>query len=741
MAAPATEDKASQLDEIVVTAQKDELAKKTPAVVETRTAEDFKKVNIVDSADLFKQMPSVHMRKLYPGSTNRPLAIRANPTFATARTLVLMDGAVISNFLGASSSPRWQMTSPDEIERIDIIYGPFSASYSGNSLGGTALITTRMPTKREISIETGYNFQKSREYKSKDDLNGVTAHLSYGDKKGDLAYALWYDHIESDAQPISFVTALASSGGAPSGNPATGYATDTDPEKKRRLIFGSAGTTSLINDSAKLKLAYDLDSISQLRMTLGFWDASQDYDSPETYLRDSAGQPLYSGTFDIDGKSYKLDPSSFNYQRTEVQDLMYALNYTRKPSEGLNLDFGFSYFDILKDHAEKSSGVPPASKKTGPGTITDNQGGWYTLDLKASQSINYNGKHNLGFGYHFDHYDVDNEIWNATNWKSDSSRTTLSKGDKGQTRTNAIFLEDNWDISELWSLYLGGRCEWWKGYDGIKSTDALAGRVTTELPDKRDQSFSPKAAVSFKPAKDWSIRYSLGTAKRFPTIGELYYGGISAAGISNDSNPNLKAESTLSSDLTFTKTFDWFAEARLSLFQNDVEDAIWSQTNSYTNIKNYQNVDEVRTRGVEVAMDIRKLPIDGLRLNASFTWANSEILRNTNVPLSEGKTFPRVPQCRAKIGLDYEPSERWFCGMSANYSSRPYNTLENTDKRGGYGGNDDYLVVDAKAGYKITPQLTATLGVDNLGDELYHEFHPFPRRTFFFNLKYVISGE
>ena len=169
MAAPATEDKASQLDEIVVTAQKDELAKKTPAVVETRTAEDFKKVNTVDSADLFKQMPSVHMRKLYPGSTNRPLAIRANPTFATARTLVLMDGAVISNFLGASSSPRWQMTSPDEIERIDIIYGPFSASYSGNSLGGTALITTRMPTKREISIETGYNFQKSREYKSKDD--------------------------------------------------------------------------------------------------------------------------------------------------------------------------------------------------------------------------------------------------------------------------------------------------------------------------------------------------------------------------------------------------------------------------------------------------------------------------------------------------------------------------------------------------------------------------------------------
>ncbi|OPZ58442.1 MAG: catecholate siderophore receptor CirA [Deltaproteobacteria bacterium ADurb.Bin510] len=245
-----------------------------------------------------------------------------------------------------------------------------------------------------------------------------------------------------------------------------------------------------------------------------------------------------------------------------------------------------------------------------------------------------------------------------------------------------------------------------------------------------------------------SLRYSLGLATRFPMIGELYFGGMNAStGVLNVSNPGLKPESIIANDLTITKSFAWNTVARLSFYQNDVDDAIWKQSNLLlaTPTTTYQNVEKVRTRGVELGLDVRDLLTQGLNLNASVAWAEPKILRNTTYPLSKGNNFPSVPTRRAKLGLDYAPSERWFVGLSADYASRPYSSLENNDRRcsgnTGYGGIDEYLIFNTRAGYKITPQLSASLGVDNLTDEIYFESHPYQRRTFFCNLKYVFSED
>nr|CBX31861.1 unknown protein [uncultured Desulfobacterium sp.] len=41
------------------------------------------------------------------------------------------------------------------------------------------------------------------------------------------------------------------------------------------------------------------------------------------------------------------------------------------------------------------------------------------------------------------------------------------------------------------------------------------------------------------------------------------------------------------------------------------------------------------------------------------------------------------------------------------------------------------LVFDTKLMYKFLKNWKASLGVDNITDELYHMGHPYPRRTFF----------
>lgn len=733
-----TED--SGMDEILVTPRGGiaDGATNAPAVVETRTAEELKRINTVDSSDVFRNMPDLYVRKVTPGSTNRPMAIRANPAFMTARTLVLMDGIRISDFMAAGNSngPKWQAVAPDEIERVDVVYGPFSAALSGNALGGAALISTRIPRKREMSVEAGYSYQHAKEYKTSEDMHGYNAHASFGDKVGPLSLMLWYDRLETKVQPITYMTQAASSGGVASGNEASGQVTDTDPNGNRRYIFGSTGTTYVINNSAKLKLAYDLPDESQLRFNFVFWDSTQDNDSPDSYLRDASGALIYSGTFDINGKSHTLSPSTFYYQKSHKQDMLYALSYSRNPAIGIRLSADLSYYDIYRDLTRKSTTAPPTAKHGGAGTVGDNGGGWYTADLKASHDISWLGTHTVTGGYHYDQYLVETETWKASDWKRDV-RTTLSKGEKGKTGTHAVFLEDSWSITPRWSLYLGGRYEWWRGFDGSKSTDTDAGRVTTGLPGSHENDFSPKFAITHRPTPDWSLRYSLGIANRYPTAGELFYGGINSSGVITTPNPDLKPEQILAHDFTITRALWGHGDARLTFFQNDVKDAINSQTNYYTNVTNYQNVDRVRTRGMEVAVDLRRLPLEGLGISANAAWAEAKILENDAVPDSEGKIFPRVPKWRAKFTVDYAPTERWFVAFSGNYASRMYNKLDNSDTGGGYGGIDDYLVFDTRASYRVNESLTASFGVDNLTDVLYHESHPYARRTFYANMKYA----
>lgn len=199
----------------------------------------------------------------------------------------------------------------------------------------------------------------------------------------------------------------------------------------------------------------------------------------------------------------------------------------------------------------------------------------------------------------------------------------------------------------------------------------------------------------------------------------------------------MKPEKDFSKDFTITRTIGETGEARLTFFEDYVKDAIYSQTNTYTNVTNFQNVDKVRTRGIEVAFNKRQFLIDGLGVFANLAWTNSEILANANVPASVGKDFPRVPHWRSKIVLDYAPTDRWFITFASHYSGKQHDQLDNSDYKGGYGGIDDFLVFDTKFSYNFQKHLTATVGIDNITDELYHVSHPYPRRTYYANLKYT----
>src|ERR1700741_1068875 len=73
-----------------------------PTTIEGITGAQIEdRINAIDSEDALKYLPSLNVRKRYPGdSEHAVLASRASGTGNSARSLVYADGILLSNLLG-----------------------------------------------------------------------------------------------------------------------------------------------------------------------------------------------------------------------------------------------------------------------------------------------------------------------------------------------------------------------------------------------------------------------------------------------------------------------------------------------------------------------------------------------------------------------------------------------------------------------------------------------------------------
>src|ERR1051325_3777181 len=146
LAAPAFAQQTSTLETVHVHAS-DTLVTETPGVQVRVSREQLQKRNVTDSSDALKYAPNLQVRKRYIGDPNAVISGRNAGTLQSARSLVYADGLLLSNLMtnGYDGAPRWGMVAPEEIGAVDVLYGPYSALYPGNSMGTTVLIHTRLP--------------------------------------------------------------------------------------------------------------------------------------------------------------------------------------------------------------------------------------------------------------------------------------------------------------------------------------------------------------------------------------------------------------------------------------------------------------------------------------------------------------------------------------------------------------------------------------------------------------------
>lgn len=725
------EESEKQLGEMVIKADKSRaIPANLPAVTEGVTAKQMEEsINVVNTEDALKYLPSLQIRKRFIGDTNGIVASRSSGTLVSARSLVYGDNLLLSNLLGNSYAypPRWGLVTPEEIERIDVIYGPFSAEYPGNAMGAVIAMSTRMPEKFEAHAKAQAFRQDFKLYGANASYSGNQESASIGSRHGNLAWWASFNHLDSYGQPMSFTTKALSTTAAGGGDTVvSGAYRERDPSGNQRLVLGATSMTHTVQDHSKIKLAYDLTPQLQASYILGWWQNKADTNAV-SYLRDAAGNPIYSGTVNVGGLRYTLAATDINLSRAEQEHWMHGLSLRTKTHGELDWEVGASYYDYGKDISRTPTVALPAAQSGGAGQITDMNGtGWYTLDLKGRWRPGLDqGKHKLSFGYHYDRYTLDALVSSTANWISGSAGARVSAF-AGNTETHALFAQDAWGFARDWIFTLGGRVERWNAFGGaISNTTSTLG-----FAERSETFFSPKAALSFQATSLWALRASLGRAYRTPTVAELYQGSISVNTIVNN-DPNLKPEKALSGELTAERDLG-NGLLRVSVFQENAEDALYSQTNVTVtpNVTNIQNIDKIRTRGIEIAYQGVDVGIRGLDLTGSVTFADSVIMRNDKSPGSVGKKQPRVPDWRATLAATYRQGENLAYTLAARYSGRQFNSLDNSDiNPDTYGGVSRFFVVDARVHYKVTKQWSASLGIDNLNNERFFVAHPYPQRT------------
>jgi len=692
-------------------------------------AEIQQKINIVDSEDAVKYMPSLFVRKRNAGDTQPVLATRTAGVGASARSLVYADDILLSaliannNTLGA---PRWGLVAPEEIQRVDFLYGPFSAAYPGNSLGGVLLITTKMPEKFEFTAKQTEAFQTFERYSTKETFRTDQTSLSVGDRQGNFSYLLSANYQNSYSQPLTWITNAT----APAGTSGTIAAQNKLGATAN--VVGAGGLLHTEMANVKGKVAWDITPLVRATLTTGYWSNDAD-SSVQSYLRTASGSPTFGGVAGFASSFYTLNQ----------KHLANSISVKSDTRGTFDFDVAVSRYDFLEDIQRTPYGVGGGTSFTSNGKIARLDGtNWTNADARAIWRPN--DFNEVSFGVHADRYFLSNPTYATPTWNGGADSTSsLYSNSRGATETRALWIQDAWKFAPNLKLTVGGRLENWNASEGFNlatiqtASGGISSITSTNQPEQNATKFSPKASLSWTPSAAWEVTGSFGQAYRFPTVTELYQ-IVQTGLIYATPNPNLKPENGMSEEISIQRKFT-DGNIRLSLFNEYIRDALISQTGFLTGttpVTFVTNVDAIRNTGVELAVRKDNVVVTGLELFGSVTYVDSRILSDptfvsTTGTTAVGKRVPNIPDWRVTAGATYRPNAWWAFTAAARYSGKQYSTLDNTDVVSNvYGAFDSFTVVDLRAQYRFSETATANFGIDNLGDVKYTLFHPFPGRTY-----------
>ena len=208
----------------------------------------------------------------------------------------------------------------------------------------------------------------------------------------------------------------------------------------------------------------------------------------------------------------------------------------------------------------------------------------------------------------------------------------------------------------------GARYDNVRNHDGeARDTDPTFGREPYDeaYRSRNWDNISPKAGIVYHPDTLTTLRTSIVSGYRTPSLFELYKAHERGGGrFLRRANPNLDPEKIVSWEAGMERVFYNNLWARITYYRSRVTDYIGERTLSVTTDNgreirdtSYDNIGRVNIHGIEAEMEYYLG--SGLSSFANYTYNVSEVRRNKENPEIEGNYLPTEPRHRIRAGLTY----------------------------------------------------------------------------------------
>lgn len=259
----------------------------------------------------------------------------------------------------------------------------------------------------------------------------------------------------------------------------------------------------------------------------------------------------------------------------------------------------------------------------------------------------------------------------------------------------AAFAEDEWMISQPFSLTLGARFDNAENYG-------------THI--------SPRVYGVWRLNSEWILKGGVSTGFRSPSLRETIvdWGQVSRGG-NVYGNPDLEPETSVTQEISLHYNTEHGVSTGLTIFNNDFKDKITridcpinicnAGANQFGSDPTYRiNVDEANTQGVEWALS---LPLtQTLSSSASYTYTDSEQKSGED----KGEPLVELPKHQASLSMDWTPIERLNSWMRVTYRGEENQTSSDETV-------PSYTFLDTGLTYKFTKNVSAKFAVYNLLNE------------------------
>ena len=271
-----------------------------------------------------------------------------------------------------------------------------------------------------------------------------------------------------------------------------------------------------------------------------------------------------------------------------------------------------------------------------------------------------------------------------------------------------LYVEDDWTVGDV-VLTAGARADRWTIRNGFFRQLSLTGTPgsDTRFADRSDWTGNVRGGFVWRPNETVSLRAAAYSGMRLPTLNELYRPFV-VFPVTTQANAALNPEKLRGYEVGVDARPIEGLTLSLTAFDNKLKDAIANVTLIPGELRQRQNVDAIRARGLEAiaALDLGQIQFDG-----SLSWTDSEVEASGVQSGLDGMRPAQVPKLAASGTLAWLPGPGWRIAATLRHIGRQFEDDLETDSLPAATTLDAYVKVP------LSPLVSVVLRGENLTGE------------------------